>query len=295
MMGMDPSAVMQPRAQPVARAGNLRGGLPIFPQGATSGRAPSSSSNMRPGTLDLVAHCGNGEGLWTTSKCWGRFHLRPEPPFTGVSRPSGPKITKKSQKRSFRGSGEKSQKISENVTKKTKKVRKYAVLDFFGYFGGLFCRPPKRPLRLFWDFFALLGLEGPETPVNGGSGRKVSEHCYGNGFLQLEVWHEIAFCRREVYDKVGCEDPSEVLTLASLIEPMHREVWQRGCTGDRACIASAWPVTPHFPAWWHVVGQLETWHFSQNPVQAVAGSKAGSGWYKIERNPTFQLTSKKRP
>ena len=41
--------------------------------------------------------------------------LRPEPPFTGVSGPSGPEIAKKSQKGSFWGSGEKSQKIPEKV------------------------------------------------------------------------------------------------------------------------------------------------------------------------------------
>ena len=64
--------------------------------------------------------------------------LRPEPPFTGVSGPSGPEIAKKSQKRSFGGSAEKSQKIPE-------KVKKY---DFrtFGYF--------LTSSGIFWDFFA---------------------------------------------------------------------------------------------------------------------------------------------
>ena len=93
--------------------------------------------------------------------------LRPEPPFTGVS---GPEIAKKSQKGSFWG------KVSENTRKSLKLLifRPFWVffsvfLDFFGYFSRLFSRPPKRPfLGLFCDF----GPEGPETPVNGGSGRK---------------------------------------------------------------------------------------------------------------------------
>ena len=46
----------------------------------------------------------------------------------------------------------------------------WVFLDFWGIFLRLFCGPPKRPFwRLF--FFAISGPEGPETPVNGGSGR----------------------------------------------------------------------------------------------------------------------------
>ena len=44
-------------------------------------------------------------------------------------------------------------------------------LDIFGYFRGLFCRPPRRPFLRFF-FCAISGPEGQKTPVNGGSGRK---------------------------------------------------------------------------------------------------------------------------
>ena len=47
------------------------------------------------------------------------------------------------------------------------------IFRLFWYFWGLFCRPPKRP---FWDFFAISGPEGPETPVNGGSDRKAGDN-----------------------------------------------------------------------------------------------------------------------
>ena len=85
------------------------------------------------------------------------FVLRPEPPFTGVSRPSGPEIAKKSQKGSFLG-------VWRTVSKNTRRSLKIPIfgtfwgifsvfLDFFGYFLRLFSRPPKRPfLRLFCDF-----------------------------------------------------------------------------------------------------------------------------------------------
>ena len=42
------------------------------------------------------------------------------------------------------------------------------ILTFSGIFGAVFAEPPKDS---FWDFFAILGPEGPETPVNGRSGR----------------------------------------------------------------------------------------------------------------------------
>ena len=127
--------------------------------------------------------------------------LRPERPFTGVSGPSGPKIAKKSQKECFWGSAKKSPKIPE-------KVKKYPKLDFWGYFltfsgifGDFFADPQKHS---FWDFFAILGPEGPETPVNGRSGRNSSvllilltvsiwssghlpRHCTGH-LLMLIAW-----------------------------------------------------------------------------------------------------------
>ena len=85
------------------------------------------------------------------------FALRPEPPFTEVSEPSRPEIAKKSQKVSSWGSGEKSQKIPENVytntEKNTQKGPKIGIFGLFGYFLRLFSRLPRRPfLRLFCDF-----------------------------------------------------------------------------------------------------------------------------------------------
>ena len=76
-------------------------------------------------------------------------------PSTAVSRPSGPKTTKKSPKSLPRPSGPESQKTPE---KDENKGIFRGFFDFFGYFRGLFCRPPKRRFsRLFWDF----GPRGP--------------------------------------------------------------------------------------------------------------------------------------
>ena len=84
--------------------------------------------------------------------------LRPEPPFTGVSGPSGPEIAKKSQKGSFWGSGEKSQKIPEKVQKyqkNTQKGPKIGIFRLFRVFLETFLQIPKRPfLRLFLRFRA---------------------------------------------------------------------------------------------------------------------------------------------
>ena len=78
--------------------------------------------------------------------------LRPEPPFTGVSGPSGPEIAKKSQKRSFWGSAEKSQKIP-GQSKNTDFRTFLGIFRFFRVFSGTFLRTPKRTfLRLFCDF-----------------------------------------------------------------------------------------------------------------------------------------------
>ena len=88
------------------------------------------------------------------SQTFQGLSLRSERPFTGVSGPSGPKIAKKSQKESFWGSAKKSPKIPEKVKKYTQNWTLLGVFfDFFGYFRGLFCGPPKRLfLRLFCDF-----------------------------------------------------------------------------------------------------------------------------------------------
>ena len=75
--------------------------------------------------------------------------LRPEPPFIGVSGPSGPEIAKKSQKGLFGGlekSLKKYPKNSKNTENIPKKVRKSVFLDFFAYFlRRFFSRPQKRP------------------------------------------------------------------------------------------------------------------------------------------------------
>ena len=75
---------------------------------------------------------------------------------------------KKVSKRVFWGSAKKSPKIPEKVKKYTKKSNFGHFLTFSGIFGGFFADPPKDS---FWDFFEILGPEGPETPVNGRSDR----------------------------------------------------------------------------------------------------------------------------
>ena len=98
--------------------------------------------------------------------------LRPEQPFTGVSRPSGFKMAKNVSKRAFLGV---CKRVPENYPKKSKNHPKLDFLAYFFSFSGIFrdffCRPPK---RLFLRFFAILGVEGLETPVDGRSGRKIS-------------------------------------------------------------------------------------------------------------------------
>ena len=81
--------------------------------------------------------------------------------------PPGPKS--QSLKKSLFGGPQKSLKKYPKKSTNTDFRRKSVFVDFFGYFLRLFCGPPK---RLFLDFFAISGPEGPETPVNGGSGRK---------------------------------------------------------------------------------------------------------------------------
>ena len=71
--------------------------------------------------------------------------------------PPGPKSQKKVSKRVCLGVCKKSPKIPE-------KVKKYPNLN-----GDFFADPPKK--TLFETFFAILGPEGPETPVNGRSDR----------------------------------------------------------------------------------------------------------------------------
>ena len=92
-------------------------------------------------------------------------NLRPEPPFARVSA----EIAKEVSKRRVLGA-EKSPKMAEK-SKIPKKVGKSVCFDFLGHSLALFSRRPKTLfLRLF---FSMLGQEGPETPVDGGSGRKL--------------------------------------------------------------------------------------------------------------------------
>ena len=68
--------------------------------------------------------------------------------------PPGPKSQKNVSKKVLWGVGRKVPRNTRKSLKIPKKVRKLVFLDFFGYFLGLFCRPPKRP---FWGFFCDFG------------------------------------------------------------------------------------------------------------------------------------------
>ena len=70
--------------------------------------------------------------------------LRPEPPFTGVSGPSRPEITKKSQKRSFWGSAEKSQKKTQKTSKNTDFRTYLGIFKLSRVFFETFLWTPKR-------------------------------------------------------------------------------------------------------------------------------------------------------
>ena len=101
------------------------------------------------------------------------FKLRPKRPFTGVSGPSGPEIPKKSRKESFWGSAKKSSKIPEKVEKDPNNTQIWTfsgLFRLFQVFSGTFLQTPHK--TLFETFFGISGPEGPETPVNGRSGRK---------------------------------------------------------------------------------------------------------------------------
>ena len=108
-------------------------------------------------------------GSWVVNliclpKMWAIFcgivleALRPEPPFTEVSGPSGPEIAKSLKKALFGGlekSLKKYLKKSKNTDFRTFLGIFSVFLDFFGYFLRPFSRPPKRPLlRLFLRFRA---------------------------------------------------------------------------------------------------------------------------------------------
>ena len=99
--------------------------------------------------------------------------LRPEPPFTGVSEPSGPEISQKSLKKGlFGGSGEKSQKIPEKS--KNTNFRAFwgifsVFLDFSGIFWDFSPDPPKKTLfETFLRYFGP-GLSGDSCKWRLGS------------------------------------------------------------------------------------------------------------------------------
>ena len=101
---------------------------------------------------------------------WGRVLRRVADPGQHLQEslgPSGPKSPKTSQKGSFRLSAKKSLGKSKHAPNSPiSDFRPF--LEFLVCFRGLRSDPPKRPfLRPFCD----LGPKGPETRVNGGSGR----------------------------------------------------------------------------------------------------------------------------
>ena len=73
---------------------------------------------------------------------------------------------KKVSKRVFLGV---CKKVPENTRKSPNLVFFGDFLTFSGIFGDFFADPQKDSFR---DFFGISGPEGPETPVNGRSGRK---------------------------------------------------------------------------------------------------------------------------
>ena len=98
------------------------------------------------------------------------FVLRPEPPFTGVSGPSGPEIAKKSQK-GLLGGRQKSPKKYPKKSKNTNFRTFLGIFRLFRVFFGTFLPAPRNTFfEIFLRFRARRALE---TPVNGGSGCKM--------------------------------------------------------------------------------------------------------------------------
>ena len=95
--------------------------------------------------------------------------LRPERPFTGVSGPEIPKSLKKS----LVGGLQQSRRKYPKKLKNAPKCPIWGIFAFFGYFRGLFVQTLKK--TLFLRLFGISGPESPETPVNGRSGRKMTQ------------------------------------------------------------------------------------------------------------------------
>ena len=139
------------------------------------------------------------------------------------SGPPGPKSQKKkSQKESFWGSAKKSPKIPEKVKKIHYKVHLFWVFFcFFGYFQGL---------------FVILGQEGPETPVNGRSGRKDRNLQLGSRTVNLRFSLRIfGFLHPQhalIFQGKGGEPAilsaqSQSLAISALTEPNRSEIPQK--------------------------------------------------------------------
>ena len=77
---------------------------------------------------------------------------------------------KKVSKKVFWGGRQKSPKKNRKKSKNTQKDPKIGIFRLFRVFFGTFLLTPRK--TFFETFFAISGPEGPETPVNGGSGRK---------------------------------------------------------------------------------------------------------------------------
>ena len=79
---------------------------------------------------------------------------------------------RKSLKKVFLGVPAQSLKKVPKRSKSPRKVSKKCLFGDFSTFSGLFSDSgPEGPGRLFWDFFAVFGPEGLETPVDGRQGR----------------------------------------------------------------------------------------------------------------------------
>ena len=90
---------------------------------------------------------------------------------------------KKVSKRVFLRVCKKVPEDTQNSQKMPPKVQFCVVLTFSGIFGDLFADPQKDS---FWDFFAILGPEGPGAPVNGCLGRNLGGQ---KGHLSCPNWH----------------------------------------------------------------------------------------------------------
>ena len=97
--------------------------------------------------------------------------LRLQSPYTGVSTPPSPKISKKSQKGLPGPPGPECQKSVEKVPNDPKKSQKGCKISVRGLFRHFFDTGRGRPGSPFWDFLGSSGIGGVETPVYGDRSR----------------------------------------------------------------------------------------------------------------------------